>query len=493
MGLATAAETSAFSASPGFPEFLTRYPDYRATGALDRLRATEYRHLDVDGHVYLDYAGAGVPARSQVEAHRDRLVNGCYGNPHSDNPSSVASTRRVAAARRAVLAHFNADPAEYAVIFTANATAACRLVGEAYPFRRGRRLVLTADNHNSVVGLRRFAHTRHARTAYVPFADEMRIAGRDVAAILGAGTGPPRRGTRRGLFAYPAQSNFTGVRHPLEWVALARQAGYDVLLDAAAYLPTARLDLSVVQPDFVPVSWYKLFGHPTGLGCLVARWATLRRLARPWFAGGTVTAVSVLGDWHALADDESSYEDGTLNFLSVPDVEIGLSWLDRAGWDVIGARVRCLTGWFLDRLTGLRHSDGGPMAVVYGPADTRARGGTVAFNLLDRAGALIDERAVAAGTAARGFSVRTGCFCNPGAGEATLGLTRRALRGFSVARTRTLDDFLRAIGAPVGGAVRVSFGPPSTFDDVQRFLAYLWETFRDIRADPAGLPPRARC
>jgi hypothetical protein len=37
-----------------------------------------------------------------------------------------------------------------------------------------------------------------------------------------------------------------------------------VALDAAAHAPTHALDLSRVKPDFVDLSFYKLFGHPTG-------------------------------------------------------------------------------------------------------------------------------------------------------------------------------------------------------------------------------------
>jgi selenocysteine lyase/cysteine desulfurase len=74
-----------------------------------------------------------------------------------------------------------------------------------------------------------------------------------------------------------------------------------VLLDAAAYVPAHGLDLSAVHPDFVPVSWYKVFGYPTGVGCLIARREALARLRRPWFSGGTIAAVSVAGDWHAPA------------------------------------------------------------------------------------------------------------------------------------------------------------------------------------------------
>ena len=56
-----------------------------------------------------------------------------------------------------MLSYFNAAADEYAVIFTQNATGACRLVGESYQFRPLSRFVLTADNHNSVNGIREFA------------------------------------------------------------------------------------------------------------------------------------------------------------------------------------------------------------------------------------------------------------------------------------------------------------------------------------------------
>ncbi|GIH20364.1 aminotransferase class V-fold PLP-dependent enzyme [Rugosimonospora africana] len=475
----------------GTPEFLARYPEYSTTARLDELRTTEYAHLDRDGGVYLDYTGAGVPAAAQLAEHARRLSERCYGNPHSNNPTARASDERVASARRAVLAHLNASPEDYTVIFTANATAACRLVGEAYPFGRGRRLVLTFDNHNSVNGIRQFARDRGARVRYVPLEPgELRVEERDLIAALRRGG---RALTRRGLFAFPAQSNFTGVRHPLRWVDLAHGYGYDVLLDAAAYLPTGRLDLTAVPADFVCVSWYKLFGYPTGLGCLVARRDALARLRRPWFAGGTIVAVSVQPNWHRLLDSESAFEDGTLNFLSIPDVEFGLSFLDSVGVDVIARRVGCLTGWLLHRLLQMRHSNGAPIARVYGPADLRDRGATVTFNFLDPDGGLVDERLVARETAEAGFSLRTGCFCNPGAGEGAFGIGRRRLRGSMGWGVRTVDEYLTLIGLATGGAVRASFGLASTFPDVERFLAFAERTYRDRRADTTGLPPRLVC
>ncbi|TDZ15164.1 Molybdenum cofactor sulfurase [Colletotrichum orbiculare MAFF 240422] len=465
------------------------YPEYGTTSRLDHLRATEYSYLDEQGHLYLDFTGAGLAAKSQFRAHEARLQGTLFGNPHSTNPTSQSATTLVEEARARVLDYLNASPKEYTAIFTPNATGAARLVAEAYPFRRGARLVLTADNHNSVNGFREFARRNHARTVYVPVrAPDLRVDPSDLASALQQGR---KKGLfrhfgadaarRSGLFAYPAQSNFSGVRHPLAWVDVAQEQGYDVLLDAAAYLPTARLDLSAtgVRPEFVTVSWYKLFGYPTGVGCLVVRRDALARLAssRPWFSGGTITAAAVGIPWHAMAPEEAGFEDGTANFLSIPDVHYGLDWLDEVGMPLVNTRVRSLTGWCLGRLLDLDHSDGSPMVRIYGPTDMESRGGTICFNFLDPAGKVVDERLVAKESAAEKISLRTGCFCNPGAGESAFGLDKTALRSLSKLQNRSLDTYLRLV-APVG-AVRISFGFMSTEADVERFISFAERTYRD--------------
>ncbi len=380
------ADFAAGQGSDATRALLDAYPEYRSTSRLDELRATEYAYLDEQDHVYLDYTGSGLSAYSQRRSHEARLANMLCGNPHSVNPTSEATTHLIEQARARILAHLKAPLDEYTVIFTPNATGAAKLVGEAYPFRRRTKLVLLTDNHNSVNGLREYARRGHARTVYVHTqtpdlrADPVVLKTalrrrRRPWELCGLGaSGASAVGKRRGLFAFPAQSNFSGVRHPLSWVSWAQEQGYDVLLDAAAYLPTSTLDLSIVQPEFLIVSWYKLFGYPTGVGCLVARRSALARLSRPWFSGGTIKAVAVSIPWHEMALDESAFEDGTLNFLSIPDVIFGLDWVAGIGMHIIATRVRCLTGWFLDRLGRLVHSDGSPMVRIYGPTNTRARG-----------------------------------------------------------------------------------------------------------------------
>lgn len=215
---------------------------------------------------------------------------------------------------------------------------------------------------------------------------ELRATTDQVAAALSEHGAAPR------LFAYPAQSNFSGVQHPLAWIELAHNHGWQVVLDAAAYIPTNPLDLSAHRPDFVAVSVYKLFGWPTGIGALLARGDALAVLRRPWFAGGTVKMAST--SVHVQAPGHEGFEDGTVNYAAMPGVVIGLDYLRKVGIETIHTRTRCLTGWLLCRLGAMRHTNGQPLAQIYGPTTTECRGPTVAFNFLTPDREVVDERII---------------------------------------------------------------------------------------------------
>jgi selenocysteine lyase/cysteine desulfurase len=461
----------------GSPAFLDEHPDYSTTSALDALRASDYARLDAAPHVYLDYTGGSLAADSQIRRHAEFLAAGIFGNPHSGSPASAAATTFVEGARKAVLEYFHAG-SRYTAVFTPNATAALKLVGESYRFEPGGRYLLSFDNHNSVNGIREFARARGASVEYAPIVvPDLRLDRRHLEELLDRG----RRGANN-LFAFPAQSNFSGVKHPLELVEEAHAKGWDVLLDAAAFVPTNRLDLGQVQPAFVCLSFYKMFGYPTGVGCLLVRDDAWQKLSRPWFAGGTVNFATVQGQRHILAAREAGFEDGTLNYLGIPAVTYGLEHLSRIGIDLISTRVRCLTGWLLSRLLALRHGNGRPMVRIYGPATTTMRGGTITFNLYDPDGHLIDYRRVEELAAAERISLRTGCFCNPGAGEIAEGLTEDDMAaGISEDGQMNLPRFLQIIqyrGGKSAGAIRASLGLVSNFNDVDTFLQFIGG-FRD--------------
>ena len=453
-----------------YAAFLAARPEFEATCVIDEVRAREFGRLDALGQVYLDYTGSGLYAASQVRRHSELLLGHVFGNPHSTNPTSLESSRLVERCRRHVLEFFRADQDEYAVVFTANASQALKLVGESYPFEPGDQFLLTFDNHNSVNGIREFDRARGARTHYVPMVPpELRVDEAVLERCLDEATPG-----RHNLFAYPAQSNFSGVQHPLEWIAKAKARGWDVLLDAAAFVPTNRLDLTRFRPDFVALSFYKMFGYPTGVGALVARKTALAKLHRPWFAGGTIDVASVQADRFVLAAGAAGFEDGTGDFTNIPAVELGLELLESVGVELIHERVRLLTGWLLEELPALRHGNGRPLVRLYGPTSLERRGGTLAMNLYAASGRVIEHDQVERQAGEWGISVRTGCFCNPGAGELALGLTRSEIEHcFTATGSRmTYDDLRRCVDPHEAGAVRVSLGSMSNFADVFAFREY---------------------
>ncbi len=455
-----------------FAKFSEDYPAYSATSVLDELRSAEFARLDENGQIYLDYTGSGLYAVSQLRQHAEFLGKNVFGNPHSASSSSIEMTRWVERTRAATLAYFN-GAGEYTAVFTLNASGAIKLVAEAYPFAAGGRLLLSADNHNSVNGVREFAKGKGATVDYAPLTrPDLRIDLPKMETLL-AKADP----AASNLLAFPAQSNFSGVKHPLSLVDAAHAKGWDVLLDAAAFVPTNRLDLRAVSPEFVALSFYKMFGYPTGVGCLLIRNSALATLRRPWFAGGTVNFATVQTRQHILAPREAGFEDGTLNFLSIPAVEIGLEHLDYVGMDTIQARVGCLTEWLLSELLALRHSNGRPMVRIYGPATSTMRGGTISMNFYDQEGHLLDYRRIEELAALERISLRTGCFCNPGAGETAEDLTEEDMRaGFARSENMTLPlfrQFLQHRGGKSAGAVRVSLGLASNFFDVKTFLEFV--------------------
>ena len=424
-----------------------------------RSRAREFARLDATACAYLDYTGAALYPRRWSSATPEGSRWRVMGNPHSESGAVAGEHRGDRRGARADAAAARRRSRRYEVVFTANASGAIRILAEAFPFRTGSRLVLTADNHNSVNGIRVRARRRGAAVAYMPLDAELRAI--DPRPHLTTAAAPS-------LFAFPAQSNFSGVRHPLDWVEAAQARGYRVLLDAAAYLPTSRLSLAETPADFVALSFYKIFGYPTGVGALVVRREALALLRRSYFGGGTVQFVSVQNRRARLHDGAPAFEDGTPSFLAMPAVGDGLRWFARLGVERIGEHVQRCTASLLDRLQEL-----GDRVVVYGPHDLAARGGTVAFNL--RQGTrVVEYEVVETAARERGIAIRGGCFCNPGAAEHAFRID--PARAWSCLKGPfVVGRFRNCLGDGAVGALRASVGLATSEEDLDRLVALLIE------------------
>jgi molybdenum cofactor sulfurtransferase len=430
----------------------------------NELRKVEYGNLDSQKQVYLDYTGGNLYSKSQVLKHQNLLLQNILGNPHSTNPTSQKSTELVESARSKILQFFNAH--DYTCVFTQNASGSLKIVGESYPFNERSKLLLLSDNHNSVNGIREYCRSKNGETKYVPLNyEDLQINEKYLTESLSE----PTEGDTN-LFAFPAQSNVSGVKHDLKWIEYAQKRNYDVLLDAAAFVPTTKLDLSIYKPDYVTISFYKIFGYPTGIGCLLIKNSSYSKLAKPWFAGGTVTLVSVASQNKFLANGHERFEDGTLNYNNIPAVEIGLDYIESIGIERISARVKSLIQYLANGLKALHHDNGRPIVKVFGPESFDNRGGNIIMNFFDPNEKAYSFNEIENLTNDQLISIRSGCFCNPGIDEINNCITNEEISKYFM--TRDNGDYYDMIAflGKMRGATRVSVGLATSKKDLDKFI-----------------------
>jgi len=427
----------------------------------------EFNRVAENKHVYLDYTGGNLYAQTLLDKHFSLLSTNVLGNPHSSNPSSQKATQLVDEAREKVVSFFNAS--DYHCIFTQNASGALKIIGECYPFEQDGSFLLLADNHNSVNGIREYCQRKDGKFQYAKIQYEDLQINKELLSDLLTSSSP----ARNKLFAFPAQSNVSGVKHDLNWIKTAQANGWDVLLDAAAYVPTNSLDLKEIQPDYVSISFYKIFGYPTGLGCLFVKKSKFHKLIKPWFAGGTVTLVGVEAPYHYLAENHERFENGTINYLDIPAIKMGLDFMDQIGMDRLNERTTSCMAYLYTKLTELKHDNGKEVIKIFGPKERSKSGSNLILNIFDKNGHLIPFEFFEELANRKNISIRSGCFCNPGIDEINNCLTNDELSNYFLSRDKGDYEDMIAYLKKMRGATRVSVGMATRKYDLDVFISFV--------------------
>ncbi|XP_024153562.1 molybdenum cofactor sulfurase [Oryzias melastigma] len=484
-----------------FGVFQRVWPHYGYGGNFEDLREREFQRMT--GVIYLDHAAATLHPDSLLRDYFKDISSNVYGNPHSHSPSSRLTHDTVERVRYRILQHFNSSPEEYSVIFTSGCTAALKLVAEIFPWsaqreeETGSYFSYLTDNHTSVVGIRGQASA--LGVVALPVLPE-EVENKEKV----ESQGEDALNQTAHLFCYPAQSNFSGRKYPLSYVrgiqtrrlypACDHQGRWFVLLDAASHVSCSPLDLQDCPADFIPISFYKMFGFPTGLGALLVRNSTAGRLKKTYFGGGTAAAYLTSEDYYVEAANVSDrFEDGTISFLDIVALNHGFESLYRITGNMHNIQLHTfgLARYTFMLLSGLCHGNGRPAAQIYadGHFDSPVTQGPIlSFNLLDSNGKIIGYSQVDRMASLYNIHVRTGCFCNTGACQAFIGITNQQMKRNLQAGHVCGDNVDLVDGQPTG-SVRVSFGYMSTFEDCQKFLSFVAECFveKPVTVDPDRL------
>ncbi|KAF5355067.1 hypothetical protein D9756_005519 [Leucocoprinus leucothites] len=486
------------SEAQDFAKFLQKYPEYALTSPLDTLRETQYTRLALQGETYVDYTGGGMYPEILTSSLTEFLNTNVLGNTHSVNNSSKLSMKCADEARKAALQFFGASEDEYTVVFTPNATGALKLVGESFPFAPGGSYVLSADSHNSVNGVRQFALDKGAELVYIPTGA---VGGVDN--MLDKHKPAPGK---KALLILTAQSNATNSKMDLSLIEYAAKLGYNTMVDAAAWLPCTPISLSEVGADAMCVSFYKMFGYPTGLGALVAKKKFLLDvLQRPWFGGGTINLVQAPGKImirNSIPNER--FEDGTINYASTKAITLGLNFLSLYQ-PYTGVRISTIMHYMCDTVPTIVHDSGCKERVAEivsrdpGPRVTEVgkhpdTGTITALLFYDNSNKLLPISFIEFAAAKNNISLRGGCLCNPGGVAAMMGIQKQMEE--LDPHIKSKEEWEKQLGRELG-VIRVSWGLVSNFQDAWNVLQFvrlignakakekLWKEYCDGKRPPS--------
>ncbi|XP_065485415.1 molybdenum cofactor sulfurase isoform X2 [Caloenas nicobarica] len=414
--------------------------DYGYSGGLRSLREREFPQLR--GITYLDHAGSTLFPESLLKAFTDDLRNNIYGNPHSQNISSKLTYDTIEHVRYRILQHFHTSADDYTIIFTSGCTAALKLVAEAFPWipegtkQPSSRFCYLTDSHTSVVGMRGITASMNVLSVPIKpkeilLSEKNRLPAEE------------QNCTTPHLFSYPAQSNFSGTKYPLSWIQDIKSGKlcpikipgkWFILLDAASYVSSSPLDLGVHQADFIPISFYKIFGFPTGLGALLVNNRIAPLLKKTYFGGGTAAAYLAGEDfYYPRKSIAERFEDGTVSFLDIIALKHGFDVLEKltGGMEKIKQHTFALAHYTYTVLSTLKYANGAPVVRIYSDTDFSnpdVQGPIINFNVLDENGEVVGFSQVDKMANLYNIHFRTGCFCNTGACQMHLGLSNEDIQ-----------------------------------------------------------------
>ncbi|XP_043480906.1 molybdenum cofactor sulfurase [Leptopilina heterotoma] len=450
---------------------------------------------------YLDHAGSTLYSNTQIKNITENLLSSNYANPHSIGVTSNFTHDSIEQIRFRILEHFNVSSDEYSVIFTSGATASLKLVAETFEFKiknetqkeedeeeksKNGYFIYLHDNHTSVLGMRDLiSKNRGAHVVCLPH--HLAFETFRESTIIEREISNPKSNS---LFVYSAQCNFSGFKYPLEWIEKAQNAlnnftsskknKWFTFLDASAYVGTNNLDLSRYKADFVCLSFYKMFGYPTGLGALIVKKSSANVLRKIYYGGGTVNVALSSTRFHVKRENlHERFEDGTLPFLSIIALDSGFKVFSQIPLNDISRHVFSLARHLHHSLLTLHHNNGNPVAKIYSDTDYEdytQQGGIVTFNILRSNGEYVGYMEVLNMAALYKIQLRTGCFCNPGACQRHLNLSNQTIienydAGYTCGGSKDLIN-----GKPTG-CVRISFGYMSSLKDVQKLLTMIRKCF----------------
>ena len=377
---------------------------------------------------YLDNAATSWPKPETVYETMDQGFRQFLSAKRGTSQTSRHGAATLDTARQALADLLNV-PNPSRVVFTGGCTQSLNLAIQAFPWKPGDGIVISALEHNAMSRpVRKMVREKQLELHVVPYTDDEPFSLTAYEQLLR--TKPHIR-----LVATMHASNVIGSILPVEEIGrLARQYGKYYLLDAAQSAGVLPIDAKRFNADLIALPAHKSLYGPPGVGALyIGEDVPLQT----FMEGGTGGDSGELAIQLVVPD---MFEVGTIPMPQIRAMAAGARWVMETGVDTIRRHETWLLQHLLDELKAL------PEVIVYGHTDVEQKTPVVSFNLIGQSpksvGELLFDR--------YSIALRAGFHCAPMAHQ--------------------------AIGTlPVGGTIRASLGYYTTLEDVDALLEALRE------------------
>lgn len=257
---------------------------------------------------------------------------------------SFRATDEYDLAREKVARFINARPDE--IVFTSNVTDALNKLALMYAKEnlKAGDVVLTSEleHHSSLLPWMKICEENGARLRYIPLNKEGRITAENFKKALSKEVK---------VVAITFVSNVMGYRTPLEEIIpLAHENGSVVIVDAAQAVQHFRVDVKVLDCDFLAFSGHKMLG-PTGIGVLFGKKRHLKNL-KPVFYGGDMNQ-DVYFDHVEIKEVPYCFEAGTPPIAEAIGLGRAIDFLEEIGLAEIAAHGKALYQYAMEKLSGI--------------------------------------------------------------------------------------------------------------------------------------------
>ncbi|XP_010550370.1 PREDICTED: uncharacterized protein LOC104821260 isoform X2 [Tarenaya hassleriana] len=244
-----------------------------------------------------------------------------------------------------IMDYLNIPESEYGLVFTVSRGSAFKLLAESYPFHTNKKLLTMFDHESqSVSWMAQSAREKGAKVSSAWFKwPTLRLCSMDLKKQI-LSKKKRKKDSATGLFVFPVQSRVTGSKYSYQWMALAQQNNWHVLLDAGALGPKDMdsLGLSLFRPDFIITSFYRVFGYdPTGFGCLLIKKSVMSGLQSQ--SGKTSSGIVKITPHYPLYLSGSM--DGLEDLMGIEDQDVAING-EKASGNRQGSQMPAFSGAF---------------------------------------------------------------------------------------------------------------------------------------------------